>query len=415
MSPVHKKEGHEKWGGDSGSKRPKFEQDGAGDIVMEPHLTEDKPVRIDQESSSTSNRDAEASTSTSMKPVKTEEAGADLLPKEMNIMTISDDKADGHNDKEGEGVTLDGTGTETGQIIVTTIGGHNGKPKQKVSYMAELVVGTGSFGIVFQAKCLETDETVAIKKVLQDKRYKNRELQTMQLHDHPNVVQLKHHFFSTTQKGEVYLNLVLEFVSETVYRVAKYYNRMNQRVPIIYVKLYAYQMCRALAYIHRVVGVCHRDIKPQNLLVPGEPNISYICSRYYRAPELIFGATEYTTAIDIWSVGCVVAELLIGQPLFPGESGVDQLVEIIKLFGKRMPPEAVDLVSRLLQYSPNLRCTAVDACAHPFFDELRDPKACLPNGRPMPPLFDFTAAELEGLPAELVHRIVPEHMRKEVN
>lgn len=92
--------------------------------------------------------------------------------------------------------------------------------------------------------------------------------------------------------------------------------------------------------------------------VKGEPNISYICSRYYRAPELIFGATEYTTAIDVWSVGCVLAELLLGQvgvllvlhflkylfsikliegnflfhqPLFPGESGVDQLVEIIKV------------------------------------------------------------------------------------
>ena len=63
----------------------------------------------------------------------------------------------------------------------------------------------------------------------------------------------------------------------------------------------------------------------------GEPNISYICSRYYRAPELIFGATDYTTAIDLWSVGCVMAELLLGQPLFPGESGVDQLVEIIKV------------------------------------------------------------------------------------
>jgi glycogen synthase kinase 3 beta len=61
--------------------------------------------------------------------------------------------------------------------------------------------------------------------------------------------------------------------------------------------------------------------------------VSYICSRYYRAPELIFGATSYDQAIDVWSVGCVMAELLLGQPLFPGESGVDQLVEIIKVLG----------------------------------------------------------------------------------
>jgi kinase len=61
--------------------------------------------------------------------------------------------------------------------------------------------------------------------------------------------------------------------------------------------------------------------------------VSYICSRYYRAPELIFGATEYNNSIDVWSVGCVMAELLLGQPLFPGESGVDQLVEIIKVLG----------------------------------------------------------------------------------
>jgi serine/threonine protein kinase len=67
------------------------------------------------------------------------------------------------------------------------------------------------------------------------------------------------------------------------------------------------------------------------VLIKGEPNISYICSRYYRAPELIFGATDYTSAIDVWSVGCVLAELLLGSPMFPGESGVDQLVEIIKV------------------------------------------------------------------------------------
>jgi serine/threonine protein kinase len=61
------------------------------------------------------------------------------------------------------------------------------------------------------------------------------------------------------------------------------------------------------------------------MLVRGETNIAYICSRYYRAPELIFGATDYTTAIDTWSFGCVFAELLLGQPLFPGESNVDQV------------------------------------------------------------------------------------------
>jgi serine/threonine protein kinase len=325
-------------------------------------------------------------------------------------------------------------------------------------------VGTGSFGIVFQAKCIETGETVAIKKVLQDKRYKNRELQIMRLLDHPNIVALKHCFFSTTDKDELYLNLVLEYVPETVYRIAKHYNRMNQRMPLVYVKLYTYQICRSLAYIHGGIGVCHRDIKPQNLLVnphthqlklcdfgsakvlvKGEPNISYICSRYYRAPELIFGATEYTTAIDIWSMGCVMAELLLGQPLFPGESGVDQLVEIIKVLGtptreeikcmnpnytefkfpqikahpwhkvfhKRMPPEAVDLVSRLLQYSPNLRCNALEACVHPFFDELRDPNCRLPNGRPLPPLFNFKPQELKGATPDILQRLIPEHARKQ--
>lgn len=120
---------------------------------------------------------------------------------------------------------------------------------------------------------------------------------------------------------------------------------------MILVKLYAYQLCRALGYIH-ALGICHRDVKPQNLLVnpethvlklcdfgsakmlvPTEPNVSYICSRYYRAPELIFGATNYTTMIDIWSLGCVVGELLIGRPLFPGENGVEQLVEIVKILG----------------------------------------------------------------------------------
>eukprot|EP00250_Pteridium_aquilinum_P006455 c16378_g3_i1 orf=353-979(+) len=176
-------------------------------------------------------------------------AGAEHLPKEMHEMKICDVNVAEDKDIEAASV-VNGNGTETGHIIVTTIGGHDGQPKQTISYMAERVVGTGSFGVVFQGKCLETGETVAIKKVLQDKRYKNRELQIMRLFDHANVVSLKHCFHSSTDKDEAYLNLVLEYVPETVYRIVKHYNRMNQRMPLLFVKLYAYQICRALGYIH---------------------------------------------------------------------------------------------------------------------------------------------------------------------
>ncbi|KAK1642423.1 hypothetical protein QYE76_060228 [Lolium multiflorum] len=396
--------------------------------------------------------------------LKGQASSVEFLGRGMVGMQLRDAKPDADDERDTEPDVVADSGAEAGHIISTTVRGRNGLPKQSVSYIAEHVVGTGSFGVVYQAKCRETGEIVAIKKVLQDKRYKNRELQIMNMLDHPNIVGLRHYFFSTTERDELYLNLVLEFVPETVNRMARQYNRMNQRVPLIYVKLYTYQICRALAYIHNSVGICHRDIKPQNVLVnphthqlkicdfgsakvlvKGEPNISYICSRYYRAPELIFGATEYTTAIDLWSTGCVMAELLLGQPLFPGESGVDQLVEIIKVLGtptreeikcmnpnytefkfpqikahpwhkvfqKKLPPEAMDLVSRFLQYSPDLRCTAMEACMHPFFDELRDPNTRLPNGRPLPPLFNFRSQELNGIPPEVIERLVPEHARRQ--
>ncbi|XP_061967039.1 shaggy-related protein kinase theta-like [Populus nigra] len=448
-------------GGDAGTKRAKIDQEIERKVDEESYLVERSVTDQEQHMASTSQENA-ASTSNITSVTRTEKSGYDQLPKEMHQMKIRDEKTTSHDEKEVEAAIVSGNGTATGQIIATTVGGQDGQPKQTISYVAERMVGTGSFGVVYQAKCLETGEAVAIKKVLQDKRYKNRELQIMHLLDHPNVVQLKHCFYSTTEKDELYLNLVLEYISETVHRVSRHFNRMNhQHMPIIYVQLYTYQICRALNYLHHVVGVCHRDIKPQNLLVnphthqlkicdfgsakmlvPGEPNISYICSRYYRAPELIFGASDYTSAIDIWSVGCVLAELLLGQPLFPGESSVDQLVEIIKVLGtptreeikcmnpnytefkfpqikahpwhkifhKRMPPEAVDLVSRLLQYSPNMRCAALEACAHPFFDDLRHANACLPNGRALPPLFNFTAQELAGASTELRQRLIPEHV-----
>jgi serine/threonine protein kinase len=256
-------------------------------------------------------------------------------------------------------------------------------------------------------------------------------------------------FFVFVMQGEkpdeLYLNLVLEFVPETVYSISRRHHKHNIPLPLLFVKLYLYQLSRALAHIH-ALGICHRDIKPQNLLVnpknqqlklcdfgsakalvKGEPNVSYICSRYYRAPELIFGSTDYTTAIDIWSQGCVGAELLLGQPLVPGDSGVDQLVEIIKVLGtptkeeirsmnsnyiefkfpqikgcqwrkifrNKTPEDAMDFIAATLAYTPSRRLKPLEGCAHTFFDELRTEGTELPNnGGPIPPVFDFTEHEL---------------------
>jgi len=353
---------------------------------------------------------------------------------------------------------------------VVTVAAQEGKSgkEMSISYTNCKVVGNGSFGVVFAAKMLprtkedgteEPESEIAIKKVLQDKRFKNRELQIMRLVGHPNVVELKAFFYSNgDKKDEVYLNLVLEFVPETVYRASRHYSKLKQTMPMLQIKLYMYQLLRSLAYIHSV-GICHRDIKPQNLLlnpatgilklcdfgsakilVAGEPNVSYICSRYYRAPELIFGATNYTTNIDIWSTGCVMAELMLGQPLFPGESGIDQLVEIIKVLGTptreqiktmnpnymehkfpqikphpftkvfrpRTPADAIALITSLLEYTPTARFTAPEALVHEFFDELRLEDARLPNGKDMPALFDFTKEELSTRP-DLIRQLVPRH------
>jgi len=255
----------------------------------------------------------------------------------------------------------------------------------------------------------------------------------------------------------------MDFISETVHRTLRNHTKANKLVPIQYTKIYMYQILRSISYIH-AVGVCHRDIKPQNLLlnpkthevklcdfgsakvlVAGEPNVAYICSRYYRAPELVFEATEYNNAIDVWSVGCVMAELMLGNPLFPGDSGVDQLIEIIKILGtptreeiyamnpnhtsfkfpqikahpwpkvfrNKAPADAIDLVSKLLRYDPKTRIDPFEALCHPFFDEIRDPNLILPNGKKIGNIHNYTAGELKMMvQMNIVSKLIPAELQK---
>eukprot|EP01125_Pyxidicula_operculata_P018414 TRINITY_DN653_c0_g1_i4.p1 TRINITY_DN653_c0_g1~~TRINITY_DN653_c0_g1_i4.p1 ORF type:complete len:410 (-),score=89.21 TRINITY_DN653_c0_g1_i4:98-1327(-) len=290
-----------------------------------------------------------------------------------------------------------------------------------VSYECVGRTGKGSFGVVYKAIESGSRRVVAIKRVLQDPRYKNRELQIMKMVNHPNTVELLNNFVEKSE-GKVFLNLVLGYVPKNLYEVSSSYNKRKEQMPTALVQMYIYQLLRSLAYIHSL-GICHRDIKPQNLLintetnelklcdfgsakilVPGEPNVSYICSRYYRAPELIFEASDYTPAIDVWSSGCVMAELILGHPIFAGENGADQLVAIIKVLGtpssqeikamnkayeerqsfpffkqrpwqKLFPPDtpktALDIISKMLVYIPTDRVKPLEACAHSFFDPLR--------------------------------------------
>ena len=157
-------------------------------------------------------------------------------------------------------------------------------------------IGSGAFGEVYLAKIIQTNERVAVKKVFQDRRYKNRELSIMKELNHPNIVFLKSFYYteSTQQKNEYFLNVVMDYVPQTLSKMISYNRVHTKKFPDILLKLYSYQMLKAIGYLHSL-GICHRDIKPQNVLineedytlkicdfgcakhlVKGEPNISYL-------------------------------------------------------------------------------------------------------------------------------------------
>ena len=328
-------------------------------------------------------------------------------------------------------------------------------------YKVDRVCGNGSFGIVFQAKVIQTGEVVAIKKVYQDRRYKNREYTLTKTLKHPNIIHLTHAFYTTGEKkDEIYLNLVMNYVSDNLNRINRNYIQKKENFPIFLIKLYCFQIARALNYIH-AKHICHRDIKPQNILIDpstnrvflcdfgsakilnkDENNVQYICSRFYRAPELIMEITKYDESIDIWSFACVIAELLKGKPLLKTEKTQEQLKKIIELFGgpkeedligiskaheiaqstkkikakklesifTKCPKDLIDLLNNMFLYNPRKRLTAMEIMAHPFFDDLRNKELCTNNGKFMVPnIFNFTEKEIKESPKrKLWAKIIPD-------
>ena len=244
-------------------------------------------------------------------------------------------------------------------------------------------------------------------------------------------------------KEDKFLSMVMEFMPTTVCRYVGLMRNERRLIPPLLTKLMMFQLFRSLAFIH-AQNICHRDVKPENILLDpntgilklgdlgsakkleeGVTNVSYICSRYCRPPELMFGSVYYTTYVDMWSSGCVFAQILRGKPLFAASCNVDQLVEVIKvlgtptkeeiqslnpkyvsyhfpvlepvplisMFSAGTPNEAIDLLSNLLVYTPLSRLHPFKACAHSFFDKLREKGTMLPNGGPLPPIYNFTDSE----------------------
>ncbi|KAL2079380.1 hypothetical protein ACEWY4_025124 [Coilia grayii] len=215
------------------------------------------------------------------------------------------------------------------------------------------IVGEGSYGVVLKCRNRETGKIVAVKKFLEsedDKGVKKialREIKMLKQLRHENLVSLLE-----VCKRRRRLYLVFEFVDRNLLDELELHPSGLEQNRC---RAYLYQILRALNYCHEH-NIIHRDVKPENVLVsqqgvlklcdfgfartlalPGEAYTDYVATRWYRAPELLVGDPKYGKAVDIWAVGCVFMEMLTGEPLFPGDSDIDQLYHIIRCIGSLTP------------------------------------------------------------------------------
>ncbi|XP_036599307.1 cyclin-dependent kinase-like 5 isoform X2 [Trichosurus vulpecula] len=238
------------------------------------------------------------------------------------------------------------------------------------------VVGEGAYGVVLKCRHKETHEIVAIKKFKDSEENEEvkettlRELKMLRTLKQENIVELKEAF---RRRGKLYL--VFEYVEKNMLELLE---EMPNGVPPEKVKSYIYQLIKAIHWCHKN-DIVHRDIKPENLLISHSDilklcdfgfarNLSegsnanyteYVATRWYRSPELLLGA-PYGKSVDMWSVGCILGELSDGQPLFPGESEIDQLFTIQKVLGP-LPSEQM----KLFYSNPRFHGLRFPAVNHP--------------------------------------------------
>jgi glycogen synthase kinase 3 beta len=221
-----------------------------------------------------------------------------------------------------------------------------------MEYRVEKIIGRGTFGVVYltSSKNLlgrgEEQERYALKKVFQKNTHQNRELLILRRISHPNIIRMYKYFYSGETKEGRYLNIFCEYLPEDLSGVIS--SHVFRREELL---MYARQALDALAFLH-AKGIAHRDLKPTNILVDkargvlklcdfgsakeieaGCKSIAYICSRYYRSPENLLGVEKYSTKVDVWSLGCVLSEMVAKAVLFKGLSTEDQLEKILSVTG----------------------------------------------------------------------------------
>ncbi|PKA66932.1 Mitogen-activated protein kinase 5 [Apostasia shenzhenica] len=286
-------------------------------------------------------------------------------------------------------------------------------------------IGRGAYGIVCSVMNSENGDMVAIKKIANafdnhmDAKRTLREIKLLKHLDHENVVGIRDVIPPPIPEAFNDVYIATELMDTDLHQII----RSNQELSEEHSQYFLYQILRGLKYIHSA-NVIHRDLKPSNLLLNANCDLKicdfglarptsendmmteYVVTRWYRAPELLLNSTDYTAAIDIWSVGCIFMELMNRKTLFPGRDHMHQMRLITELIGtptdselgfvrnedaktyiRHLPalprqslaglyphisPAAIHLVERMLTFDPSNRITVDEALAHPYLERLHD-------------------------------------------